>query len=301
MTIRAAAIQLCPVDFKPELTLQKAEEYIDKAGKEGVEIAVFPEGYLPGFAEIRLAKQSGSPEKLAEVLSALEPVPGPSTQRISDLAREYEMTIAFGMLARAEPGEQPTNVSVLIDSNGEIKNIHRKVHLTPTIEAPDFTSGVEFAVSDTKIGQVGNMICADFSLPETTRILAIKGAEIICGSFAGFYVDPPGVRGSVMQLFSNSHLSPARAIDNSVNLVMANMVGKTGDLEFFGMSQIIDAEGNVIAKAGEGDGCEELLVANLPDSAELRDLPFRLIDRRRPDLYDEILIENSNYEEVEWN
>ena len=67
MTIRAAAIQLCPVDFKPELTLQKAEEYIDKAGKEGVEIAVFPEGYLPGFAEIRLAKQSGSPEKLAEV------------------------------------------------------------------------------------------------------------------------------------------------------------------------------------------------------------------------------------------
>ena len=67
------------------------------------------------------------------------------------------------------------------------------------------------------------------------------------------------------------------------------------------MSQIIDAEGNVIAKAGEGDGCEELLVANLPDSAELRDLPFRLIDRRRPDLYDEILIENSNYEEVEWN
>ena len=58
---------------------------------------------------------------------------------------------------------------------------------------------------------------------------------------------------------------------------------------------------NILARAGEGDGCEELLIADLPDSAELRDLPFRLIDRRRPDLYNEILIENLNYQEVEWN
>ena len=300
MSIRAAAIQLCPVDYNPESTLQKAEEYLEKAARDGVELAVFPEGYLPGFAAIREAKQSDDPEDLVRVLNELDPVPGPSTERIAKLAKQHEMVIAFGMLACAEAAEKPTNVSVLIDSNGEIVNIHRKVHLTPTIEAPDFTSGVEFAVSETGIGKLGNMICADFSLPETTRILSIKGAETLCGSFAGFYVDPPGVRGSVMQLFANSHVSPSRAIDNSVNLVMSNMVGKTGDLEFFGMSKIIDAEGNVLAQAGEGEGSEEVLIADLPDSSELRDLPFRLIDRRRPDLYGEILNANPNYLEVEW-
>jgi|TARA_B110000263_G_scaffold208252_1_gene189874 predicted amidohydrolase len=301
VSIRAAAIQLCPVDGSPESTLQKAEEYLDRSAKEGVEIAVLPEGYLPGYAEIRKAKQSSDPQDLIEVLDQLDSVPGPSTDRIANLAKTHEMVVAFGMLARAEPGEQPTNVSVLIDSDGEIKNIHRKVHLTPTIEAPDFTSGNSFAVTETSVGTIGNMICADFSLPETTRILAIKGAQVVCGSFAGFYGVPPAPRGSVMQLFANSHMSVARAIDNSINLVMCNMVGFSGDLEFFGMSRIIDAEGNIVAQAGEGAGHEELLIGDLPDSKELRDIPFRLIDRRRPDLYSEILESNPDYTEVEWS
>ena len=189
--LRAAAVQICPVDGDAEATLAKAEQWLADAGEQGVKLAVLPEGYLPGFALIREAKESGDPQRLAEVFDAFDTVPGVATDRIGKIARRYEMVVAFGMLARAEEGERPTNVSVLIDENGEIANIHRKIHLTPTIEAPDFTPGNSLAVADTAAGCIGNMICADFSLPETTRILAIKGARVICGSLAGFYVDGP--------------------------------------------------------------------------------------------------------------
>ena len=298
--LRVAAVQIGPVDFDPEATLAKAEQWLTDAGEQGVGLAVLPEGYLPGFAEIREAKESGEPPRLAGVLAAFDTVPGVATDRVGEIARRYEMVVAFGMLARASEGERPTNVSVLIDADGTIRNVHRKIHLTPTIEAPDFTPGASIAVSDTAAGCVGNMICADFSLPETTRILAIKGARLICGSLAGFYVNPPDAEQVVRHLFLHSHTSPTRAIDNSVFLVLANMVGRSGDLEFFGKSRIISPDGHILAEGGEGAGCEELVVADIDPQIDRGDMPFRLIDRRRPDLYDDILLPNPNVGAIEW-
>lgn len=298
--LRAAAVQICPVDGDADATLDKAEQWLVDAGERGVGLAVLPEGYLPGFALIREAKASGDPGRLAEVFAAFDTVPGVATDRVGRIARRYGMVIAFGMLARAEQGERPTNVSVLIDENGEVRNVHRKIHLTPTIEAPDFTAGTSLAVADTGAGCVGNMICADFSLPETTRILAIKGARVICGSLAGFYVDGPDAEQVVLHLFKHSHTTPTRAIDNSVYLVLANMVGRSGDLGFFGKSRIINPEGRILAEGGEGVDCEELVIADIDPSIDRGDMPFRLIDRRRPDLYEDILLPNPNVGAIEW-
>ncbi|MCY3924298.1 MAG: carbon-nitrogen hydrolase family protein [bacterium] len=298
--LRAAAVQICPVDGDAGATLDKAEQWLARAGEGGVKLAVLPEGYLPGFATIREAKESGDPQRLAEVFAAFDTVPGAATGRVGDIARRFGMVVAFGMLARAAEGERPTNVSVLIDENGGIANVHRKIHLTPTIEAPDFTPGNSLAVADTAAGCVGNMICADFSLPETTRILAIKGARVICGSLAGFYVPGPDAEQVVLHLFEHSHTSPTRAIDNSVYLVLANMVGRSGDLEFFGKSRIINPEGRILAEGGEGADCEELVIADIDPSIDRGDMPFRLIDRRRPDLYEDILLPNPNLGAVEW-
>lgn len=298
--LRVAAVQIGPVDFDSEATLAKAEQWLADAGEEGVGLAVVPEGYLPGFAAIREAKASGEPQRLAEVLGAFDTVPGVATDRVGEIARRYKMVVAFGMLARADEGEKPTNVSILIDENGDIANVHRKIHLTPTIEAPDFTPGTSLAVADTGAGCIGNMICADFSLPETTRILAIKGARVICGSLAGFYVPGPDAEQVVRHLFLHSHTSPTRAIDNSVYLVLANMVGRSGDLEFFGKSRIISPDGKILAEGGEGAACEELVVADIDTDVDRGDMPFRLIDRRRPDLYEDILLPNPNVGAIEW-
>ncbi len=298
--MRVAAVQIGPVSGDVEATLRKAEHWLTRAGREGADLAVIPEGYLPGFAEIRAAKASGDAARLAEVFASFDTVPGRATERVAKISRHFGMVVAFGMLANLRPGERPANVSVLIDSDGNIVNVHQKIHLTPTIEAPDFQPGSNIDAANTSKGCIGNMICADFSLPETTRILAIKGAKLICGSLAAFYLDDPDAEQVVLHLYLNSHTSTTRAIDNSVYLVMANMAGRDGDLDFFGRSRIISPQGRVLAEGGEGPQYQELVVADIALGEDQGNLPFRLIDRRRPDLYDDILQPNPNLQGVSW-
>lgn len=298
--MRVAAVQIGPVSGDAEATLGKAADWLTRAGEQGVQLAVIPEGYLPGFAEIRKAKASGDADRLAEVFASFDTVPGAATERIGTIAKRFGMVIAFGMLANLRAGERPSNVSVLIDADGNISNVHQKIHLTPTIEAPDFQPGGSIDTADTSVGRIGNMICADFSLPETTRILAIKGAKVICGSLAAFYLSDPDAEQVVLHLYLHSHTSTARAIDNSVYLVMANMAGRDGDLDFFGRSRIISPQGRILAEGGEGPQHQELVVADIALDEDQGDLPFRLIDRRRPDLYGDILQPNPNLQSVSW-
>ena len=208
------------------------------------------------------------------------------------------MVVAFGMLARATEGERPTNVSVLIDENGGSATSTAR-STSPPHRGPDFTPGTTLALP-TPPPAAWEHDLTDFSLPETTRILAIKGARVICGSLAGFYVDGPGAEQVVLHLFKHSHTTPTRAIDNSVYLVLANMVGRSGDLGFFGKSRIINPEGRILAEGGEGVDCEELVIADIDPSIDRGDMPFRLIDRRRPDLYEDILRPNPNVGAIEW-
>jgi predicted amidohydrolase len=293
MTLRVAAIQTCPIEGDREATYQKAETLLDDAAAKGVQLAVLPEGFFHGYSAVTDAKKHGDAAELERVLTSFESIPGPTTERMAAKAREHGMVIAFGMLVNGENGEKPSNASVLIDSTGEIVNVHRKVHLTPVIEAPDFKPGNDFAVSDTTIGCIGNMVCADFSLPETTRILAIRGAQIVCGSLAAFYGDNPERRLGVLQMYLNSHASPSRAIDNSLYLVMANMCGWNAGYEFFGRSRIIAPSGEILAEGDEGSDKEQIVVADI-ELGSVGELQFRLIERRRPDLYEAILTPNTN-------
>lgn len=291
MALRVAAIQTCPIEGDVEGTLQRADELLDEAAAQGVQLAVLPEGYFYGYADINDAKQRGDDEALARILASFEPVPGPTTERMATKARQHGMVIAFGMLTEGRDGGKPHNVSVLMDADGSIANVHRKVHLTPVYEAPDFAPGDDFAASDTSIGVLGNMVCADFSLPETTRILAIRGARLVCGSLAAFYSNDPELRNGVLQMYLNSHASSSRAIDNSVYMVMCNMCGWNSGLEFFGRSRIIAPTGEVLAEGGEGGDQQGIVIADI-DLDDDGELPFRLIDRRRPDLYEAILSPN---------
>ena len=91
--LRAAAVQICPVDGDADATLDKAEQWLAHAGEQGVKLAVLPEGYLPGFATIREAKASGDPARLAEVFAAFDTVPGVATDRAGRIARRYGIPV----------------------------------------------------------------------------------------------------------------------------------------------------------------------------------------------------------------
>ena len=290
--MRVACVQIAPVEWDPAATVAKAEEWLDRAAAAGVELAVFPEGYLPGYSAIQRAKQGGSPAEVAAVLASLEQIPGPATGRIGAKAREHGLHVVFGMLGWAGGGDRPCNASVLFGPDGSILNIHKKAHLTPVYEAPDFEAGSEFAVTGTALGPIGNMVCADFTLPETTRLLAVKGARLVCGSLAAW--SEPGV----VNIYLRSHTSPSKALDNDLFLVMCNFVGRNAGMEFIGRSRIIDRSGELVAEGGEGPDAEELVIADL-DLEQAGGAPFRLMDRRRPELYAGLLAPN-DVTEVVW-
>jgi predicted amidohydrolase len=291
MKINVAAIQSGPVEGDPEKTVARALDWLNRAAARDVKLAVFPEIYYPGYQPLLVAKAEPDryEEHLAYVRSLAEPVPGPVTDRIGAKASEHGMHVVFSLLEKGDAGRLH-NSSVLIGSRGEILNVHRKTILTPGIETPELTPGNGFCVTKTEIGAIGQLICADSSCPETSRILAIKGAQILCLCMGGFRFRWKD-RELMDILMDFSHASRTRAVDNSVFLIAANQTCTASGFEFFGKSRIIDYYGDILALGSEGTDREELLSAAI-DVDELAELPMKLISRRRPDIYREILLTN---------
>ena len=110
-----------------------------------------------------------------------EPIPGPTTDAVASLARQYGCYICFGLLERAPEGVYDS--AVLVDRAGEILLMHRKNH-----EHPPFTNGSEVKAVDTEFGRLGMLICGDlFSddvrarLPRPLEVLLVPMARSFDG------------------------------------------------------------------------------------------------------------------------
>jgi predicted amidohydrolase len=107
-----------------------------------------------------------------------EPIPGPTTDVLSDFAKDNKVYLTGGLFEKA--GDIKYNCSPVFDRNGKIIFNHRKVNLFPW--EPTFrksTPGDLIKVLDLDFGKAGVLLCQDLAIPETPRILALKGAEII--------------------------------------------------------------------------------------------------------------------------
>ena len=157
-------------------------------------------------------------------VSASEPVPGPTTEFLGDIARKHHLYIVAGILERKD--DIVYNTAVLIDRNGNLAGKYRKVSLPQEEIDGGITPGNSFPVFETAFGKIGLMICWDVTFPESARALAQKGAEIIFLPIAG---------GDVT-------LTRARAIENQVYLVSS-----TYDM----ITAVFDHRGNVMKQATE--------------------------------------------------
>jgi predicted amidohydrolase len=107
-----------------------------------------------------------------------EPIPGPTTDILSDFARDNKVYLTGGLFENA--GDIKYNSTPVFDRNGQIIFTHRKVNLFPW--EPTFrksTPGDLIKVLDLDFGKAGVLLCQDLAIPETPRILALKGAEIL--------------------------------------------------------------------------------------------------------------------------
>lgn len=266
--LRVAAAQIAPVLMDKEANLLVMEDYLERAAEAGADLVVFPECALTGYA---LADAW-------EVREMAEPIPGPSTGRVEELCRRLECWTVTGLIESSEKALY--NTAVLVGPGG-IAARYRKAHL-PLQGLDRFTSrGAEpLRVHDTALGRVGLAICYDIFFPETVRVLALMGLELL--------VVPTNWAEGVE--FYAEHLSQTRAVENHVNLVAANRVGEERGFKFYGRSRIVDPNGKILAEAGEG---EELITAELdmaePHRKHIVRIPkeweIDILRDRRPELY----------------
>ena len=288
--VTVATVNFSPVFGDAKATLEKMAANVQEASAQGADLVVFPELALFGCGSCPACAAAGGPcEKHQE---QAETVPGPSTQRLAELARQLDLYIVFGLHEQdAKDPKKLYNAAAVVGPEGPLGS-YRKVHLgePPWVtEGLVFQPGTSLPLFPTRFGPMGVQICYDFWFnPELTRLLALKGARLIAcpvGSFAG-----PG-RDESMR-----HTALSRAQENLVTCVVSNSSGGPGTREagysgdalteslrpdhYVGHSMITSPAfprfGRLVAEAGT---LEEIVVATV--NLEQQDRFQKVFDYRR--------------------
>lgn len=209
------SVKIAAVNFRPrgssgpESNLQAFLRYLEQAGQEGADIVCLGEGITMVGTGLGY-------------IDASEPVPGPTTRYLGEVAKQYGMYIVAGIYEKV--GEIVYNTAVLIGRDGDLVGTFRKAALPREEIEGGITPGSELPVFETDFGKVGMMICWDVQFPEPARRLAMNGAEIILLPIWG----------------GNETLMAARAIENQVYLVTSGYDAPTA---------IFDRTGRRVAEA----------------------------------------------------
>jgi len=250
----------------PEANFAAAMEHVRAAAKQGAQVICLPELFRAQYfcqrEDIRL-------------FDLAEPIPGPSTKALGDLARELRVAIVASLFERRAAGLYH-NTAVTVNADGAIVSVYRKMHIPDDplyYEKFYFTPGdLGFQAVDTAFGRVGTLVCWDQWFPEGARLTALQGAELL------FYPTAIGWHPAEKEEFGTAQyeawqtIQRAHAIANGVYVAGVNRVGvEHGDvlgnratgpgLEFWGGSFLADPFGRVIAKASHE--AEEILLGEV--------------------------------------
>ncbi len=237
MSMRVGVVQMNSVPGEGTANRQAALRWIRVAGEQGAQLVLLPETFTTGF------------DVADRLKSVAEPIPGPTTDKLADVARERRLFIYGSMIESSTAGYH--NTGVLISSGGEILAAYRKVHLFAT-EKDIFVPGDQPAVVQTELGCLGLTICMDLLFPEYIRGLVLSGAEYIMNS-------TDWLRWGPIDRWAWCHEQPlavarTRALENTVGLAMACQWGTEGEFVKFGHSCIVGPSGKTLASLGAGEG-----------------------------------------------
>lgn len=229
MDISAAAIQFNVHQGDLDTNLSYIRAALPRIAERGANLAVLPEMWSTGFAYKSL-------NELAQRTDAV-------VAELQELSARYKLVLVGSQPEPANDG-RVYNTSHVID-NGRLVSSYRKLHLFSLLgEDKAFKGGDGWCLAETSLGKIGVIICYDLRFPELSRRLALEGARVLC---------VPAQWPKPRQEHWRTLLR-ARAIENQFYVVSCNACGIIGKLDFFGMSMIIDAKGDVLADAGEQQG-----------------------------------------------
>jgi predicted amidohydrolase len=261
----ATVILECPVG-RVQDNLDRMAGWVHTAKKQAVDLICFPEMNATGYST------------RDEIKASAETVPGPISQSVLAMAREFKMVILAG-LAEDDPKGRVFASHLVVTPEG-VAGTYRKIHIAPP-ETNVFSAGKTIALFEIKGVKFGIQLCYDGHFPELATRMANEGADVI-------FMPHASPRGTPTEKFNSwmRHL-PARAFDNSLYVVACNQNGDNqAGLNFPGIAVILDPSGRIVKK--DTGGTENMVIADLKAEAlaEVRGHRMRyFLPNRRPDLY----------------
>ena len=269
--IKIAGVQMFCSEEK-ERNVDKAVRLAQIAAEKGAQIICFQELFCTHWFPREMDRKHFT---LAENLK------GPSLGRMRDVARTHEIAVVCPFFEEGEEGGF-YNTAVVFDAGGEILGRYRKIHI-PQIplweEKYYFAPGnLGFPVFHTKFATIGIQVCWDNFFPEGSRILALKGAQIIFSPTAAAFAS---------QKRWETVIS-GNAISNGVFVFRVNRVGSEEKQDFYGKSFCVSPEGEMVDRpTGMKEGIA-LVEIDLGDVERVR-REWSFFKDRRPETYGEIL------------
>jgi N-carbamoylputrescine amidase len=275
----------------PAANLEKATVRVAEAAQKGAAVVCLPELFRSQYF-----CQREDPA----IFDLAEPVPGPTTQALSEAARRHGVAVIAPVFERRAAGLYHNSAAV-IGEDGRILGVYRKMHIP---DDPAYYEKFYFAPGDRGFpafnaggGRIATLICWDQWYPEGARLAALAGASVLFYPTAiGWHPHEKEEHGET-QRDAWKTVQRGHAIANGLYVAAVNRVGhevpdaphpnplppgegEDAGIEFWGSSFVADPQGVVIAEASEDR--EEILLAEI-DPARIEDVrrnwPF-LRDRR---------------------
>jgi N-carbamoylputrescine amidase len=265
---------------EPAANLAKAIGEVENAAMRGASVVCLPELFRTLYIGQR--EDHG-------FFDLAEPVPGPSTDALSAVARAKKIAIVAPLFERRTAGLYH-NTAVVIDADGTLKGMYRKMHIPDDpayYEKFYFAPGdLGFRAFDTHAGRIGTLVCWDQWYPEGARLTALQGANVLFYPTAIGWHPSEKLRHGAEQLDAWRTIQRSHAIANGCWVAAVNRVGlerldpEAPGIEFWGHSFVTDPFGVVVAEA-PGDAEATLIVDVDLERVETvrRNWPF-LRDRR---------------------
>ena len=285
--VSVAAVQMS-CGWDRDANIARAEKLVREAAGRGAQVILIPELFeTPYFCIEQDSRHLALAQPLAD---------NTAVRHFRAVARELEVVLPISFFER--DGLAYFNSVALVDADGAILGVYRKAHIPngPGYQEKTYFSPGDsgFKVWSTRYGRLGVGICWDQWFPETARVMALLGAELLLFPTAIGSEPPPAVA-----LNSRAHwqrTQQGHAAANLMPLIAANRHGLERSLQdpeglyirFYGSSFIADATGAEVAAAAEEGDAVLVAAFDLAQLAAQRDNWYVFRDRR-PDLYGPLL------------
>lgn len=272
--VTVAALQLAFSDDRAN-NIEMVAGHVVKASARGAKIILPPEL----FEGLYFCKV----EEEALFANALPLDEHPAVQEMRKVAKAEGVYIPASFFER--DGQHYYNSLAMIDDEGEIMGLYRKSHIPdgPGYEEKYYfrPGNTGFKVWKTKFGTIGVGICWDQWYPETARVMALMGAEMLFYPTA-IGSEPYDVGLDTSRMWRRAMIG--HAVSNCMPVVAANRIGEEDGQKFYGHSFISDEWGDFAAEADARDNGALVATLDLAQARKHR-AGMGFFRDRRPELY----------------